>query len=43
MRADIVPGAVCPDYELAAHLGRHRTLQELARGDPLVLGNVEQL
>ena len=37
MRADIVPGAVFPDYELLDHRGKHRTLSELQRGDPLVL------
>ncbi len=37
MRADIVPGAACPDYELADHRGKHRTLSELQGGDPLVL------
>jgi peroxiredoxin len=37
MRADIVPGAVFPDYELPDHHGKHRTLSELQQGDPLVL------
>jgi len=37
MRADIVPGAVFPDYELADHTGKHRRLSELQKGDPLVL------
>ena len=37
MRADIVPGAVFPDYELSDHRGKHRTLSELQEGDPLVL------
>jgi peroxiredoxin len=37
MRADIVPGAVLPDYELADQRGRHRTLSELQERDPLVL------
>ena len=37
MRADIVPGAVFPDYELSDHRGKHRTLSELQGGDPLVL------
>ena len=37
MRADIVPGAVFPDYELSDHRGRHRTLSELQGDDPLVL------
>ena len=37
MRADIVQGATFPDYELADHRGKHRTLSELQQGDPLVL------
>ena len=37
MRADIVPGGTLPDYELADHHGKHRTLSELQGGDPLVL------
>src|SRR5437762_1748128 len=37
MRADIVPGAVFPDYDLSDHHGKHRTLSELQGGDPLVL------
>ena len=37
MRADIVPGAVFPDYELSDHRGTRRTLSELQTGDPLVL------
>ena len=37
MRADIVPGAVFPDYELSDHRGKRRTLSELQEGDPLVL------
>jgi peroxiredoxin len=37
MRADIVPGAVFPDYELPDHRGNHRTLSELQQGNPLVL------
>jgi peroxiredoxin len=37
LRADIVPGAVFPDYELSDHRGRHRTLSELQGDDPLVL------
>jgi len=37
MRADIVPGAVFPDYELPDHRGTHRTLSALQQGDPLVL------
>jgi peroxiredoxin len=37
LRADIVPGAVFPDYELSDHRGRHRKLSELQGDDPLVL------
>jgi len=37
LRADIVPGAVFPDYELSDQRGRHRTLSELQGDDPLVL------
>ena len=37
MRADIIPGAVLPDYELPDHRGMRRTLSELQAGDPLVL------
>ena len=37
MRADIVPGASFPDYELSDHRGKRRTLSELQQGDPLVL------
>jgi peroxiredoxin len=37
MRADIVPGAVFPDYELSDHRGERRRLSELQGNDPLVL------
>ena len=37
MRADIVPGAVFPDYELSDQRGKHRALSQLQGGDPLVL------
>jgi peroxiredoxin len=37
MRADIVAGAVFPDYELTDHTGTRRTLSELQGSDPLVL------
>jgi peroxiredoxin len=37
MRADIVPGAAFPDYELSDHRGTHRTLSALQDGDPLVV------
>ena len=37
MRSDIVPGATFPDYELPDHTGRHRTLSEIQRGDPMIV------
>ena len=37
MRADIVPGAVFPDYELSDHGGTRRQLSELQGADPLVV------
>src|SRR3954453_12593856 len=37
MRADIVPGATFPDYELPDHEGAPRRLSELQGDDPLVL------
>jgi peroxiredoxin len=37
MRADIVPGASFPDYELSDHRGKRRKLSELQGNDPLVL------
>ena len=37
MRADIVPGATFPDYELSDHRGKRRKLSELQGPDPLVL------
>jgi peroxiredoxin len=37
MRADIVPGAVFPDYELSDHTAKHRKLSELQGQDPMVL------
>ena len=37
MRADIVPGAVFPDYELSDQHAVHRKLSDLQQGDPLVL------
>ena len=37
MRADVVPGAVFPDYELSDHRGERRTLSTLQGDDPLVL------
>src|SRR6201982_4002962 len=37
MRADIVPGAVFPDYELPDHTTKRRKLSELQGQDPMVL------
>jgi peroxiredoxin len=37
MRADIVSGAVFPDYELPDHEGTAHKLSELQGGDPLIL------
>src|ERR1700733_13392644 len=37
MRADIVPGAVFPDYELSDHTAVRRKLSDLQGQDPLVL------
>jgi peroxiredoxin len=37
MRADIVPGAVFPDYELPDHTTKRRKLSELQADDPMVL------
>jgi peroxiredoxin len=37
MRADMVSGAVFPDYELADQTGKHRKLSELQGQNPLVL------
>ena len=37
MRADIVVGAVFPDYELSDHTGKHRKLSELQGPDPMIL------
>jgi peroxiredoxin len=37
MRADIVPGAVFPDYELPDQTGKHHRLSELQGGDPMIL------
>ena len=37
MRADIVPGAVFPDYELSDQTGKHRTLSELQGADPMIV------
>src|ERR1700687_1877190 len=37
MRADIVAGAVFPDYELTDHTGVHRKLSDLQGPDPMIL------
>ena len=37
MRADIVAGAVFPDYELTDHAGKRRKLSELQGRDPMIL------
>ncbi len=37
MRADIVPGAPFPDYELTDHARQRRKLSELQGNDPMIL------
>jgi len=37
MRADIVPGATFPDFELSDHTGTRRTLSGLQGNDPMVI------
>jgi len=37
MRADIVPGARFPDYELTDHTRTRRRLSELQGNDPMIL------
>src|ERR1700683_3923500 len=37
MRADIVPGAVFPDYELTDHTGTRRKLSDLQGGGPMIV------
>jgi hypothetical protein len=37
MRADIVPGAIFPDYELSDHTATRRKLSELQGQHPMVL------
>ena len=37
MRADIVPGAAFPDFELPDHTGKHRKLSELQGIDPMIV------
>ena len=36
MRADIIPGAVFPDYELTDHTAKRRKLSELQGHDPMI-------
>jgi thioredoxin reductase (NADPH) len=37
MRADIVPGAILPDYELPDHTAKRRKLSDLQGSDPMIL------
>jgi peroxiredoxin len=37
MRADIVTGAIFPDYELTDHTGKRRKLSDLQGPDPMIL------
>jgi peroxiredoxin len=37
MRADMVPGAVFPEYELSDHTGRRRKLSDLQGSDPMIV------
>ena len=37
MRAEIVAGAVIPDYEPTDHTGKHRKLSDLQGPDPMIL------
>ncbi len=37
MRADIVPGATFPDYELTEHTKARRKLSEVQGGDPMIV------
>src|SRR6185503_3011162 len=37
MRADIVAGAIFPDYELTDHTGKRRKLSDLQGPDPMIL------
>jgi peroxiredoxin len=37
MRADIMPGAIFPDYELSDHTTKRRKLSELQGPDPMIL------
>jgi peroxiredoxin len=37
MRADIIPGAIFPDYELTDHAAKRRKLSDLQGPDPMIL------
>src|SRR5579862_3898202 len=37
MRADIVPGAVFPDYELSDHAAKRRKLSDIQGADPMIV------
>jgi peroxiredoxin len=37
MRAEIVPGAAFPDFDLPDHTGKHQKLSELQGADPMIL------
>jgi len=37
MRADIVPGAVFPNYELTDHTAKRRSLADLQGSDPMIV------
>ena len=37
MRADILAGALFPDYELTDHTGKRRKLSDLQGPDPMIL------
>lgn len=37
MRADLVPGAKFPDYELTDHARQRQTLSALQGNDPMIL------
>src|SRR6202795_3066038 len=37
MRADIVPGAAFPDYELTDHAAKRRKLSDLQGPDPMIV------
>ena len=37
MRADIVPGATFPDYQLSDHTGKRRKLSQLQGQDPMIV------